>query len=208
MKYKVLIDGFVAGTVVAATDRQALSNAEAQYGPGVTLEAIPEGEPEETTRDRMELRSLRVLPQYFYASIHHKGPVGFICDTVSDWFKQHIGIRVVTISDPILVEEGIAEDPETGEELHSPAEDIWVVYVTWYALLEVPTVKTLEEAFGLSERITAEVEFLYKLLHEMPANWQLFDYAHELGVEWLHSDDPRVDRLNCVQAIRRHFGWI
>lgn len=214
-RWSVSRDGFLVGRVEADTEYAAQVEAEAKYGPGSkALAELMQNESEESINDRMALRSLISIPQYHYTAIYHTGRVETIPAVVDKWLMVNVGIQVVAIEAPICMKQGIADPDDIDQSLLDdplldPNRDEWVVYVTWYRLIQMPTIRTIDEIAGEVMHTPEEMEFFSRLQSEFQSNATLFKWAsEEVMVDWVHSKHPETERHNCVQAVRRHFGWI
>ena len=51
-----------------------------------------------------------------------------------------------------------------------------------------------------------QAEFVDKLKTDYKDNDALFKMAKKLGVKWERKEDPRIDRMLCVMAVKKHLG--
>jgi hypothetical protein len=211
-RYPVLVEGFVQGHVEAISAAEAQVLANVRYGPYATLrDPVEMNQSPENLEDEIGNRVFRITPCYraeFIPVVRQflqgdiKVPVGVQEETfgpvgsiVDEWFLKHPGIHVIHF--------GSTKDPDTSQI------GFLVVY---QVLMEVPTVPTLDEKEQsyslLKNQQEVQRDFFCRLTTDLQSNEKLFTFARQIGVEWNPSKHPITERANCIQAIRKHMGWI
>ena len=200
-RFKITREGITLAVIKSTSTHEAQRDAEQAYGPMARVVELGPDEPEVTAIEQMQNRTLMVVPSYKIATIEILDP-NWECSKGSEqheqltmWLDNHLGICVVSYT------------LRTSESYSRPFTSYWEVL--YYDLVEMPTVKTIDEVFDKLKRdMSEQIDFFYELLHTYTSNELLIAYAESLSCEINVLSDPVRTRYSVIQAIRRKKGWI
>lgn len=193
-RYRVRREGFILGTVCAEVISQAQDRAFDTFGVGAIVDEQPiQGEPLDVDAV-LHNRDLSIRPVY---------RVLFVWGKTQIEIETNLNATLQTLAGKFI------KDIQYDRSYNNEEESIeGCAKVLYFDVAEVVTTKTLAQMMQKAKIHPEDVEFGIRLLDDLITNEALFDYANNLGVEWGRHTDHHKDRLNCIQAIRRHKGWI